>query len=129
MPLTLEGSVSVGVSPDGRSLAAQLVDRTWQVMSMGGLEARTVPGLAPDESPIAWSQDSKAVFVQSGVLPVRLDRVDVASGTRTHLKTLAPPDPTGVLRIDVTSVINDGRHYAYYYWRHLSTLHTISGIR
>ena len=51
------------------------------------------------------------------------------TGQRTPLKTLAPAhlaDVHSLFRVDITP---DGGHYVYPYWRELSDLYLVEGIR
>ena len=59
-------------------------------------------------------------------VPARIDRVEVATGARTLLKEIGPADRTGLLGFDPLTVSRDGNHYAYRYWKRLSTLFVVS---
>jgi hypothetical protein len=78
---------------------------------------------------VDWSTDGRAVFVTgNGAVPQRLERVDLLTGARSLIKQLAPVDRVGVTYIAVSSVRDDGREYAYSYYRSLSTLYQIDGL-
>ena len=56
------------------------------------------------------------------MIPSRLERVDLASGKRTPVRELGPPDRAGVIQLVGVSVVADGRAYAYGYWKRFSKL-------
>lgn len=60
-------------------------------------------------------------------VPARLERVDLETGVRTLVRELAPPDRTGVNVIVPTSIIDDGRGYAYFYMRDVATWYVVRG--
>ena len=55
-------------------------------------------------------------------IPSRLERVELASGKRTLLREIGPPDRAGILGLVGVSVSADGRGYAYGYWKRFSKL-------
>jgi hypothetical protein len=88
-----------------------------------------VPNLSTTEGVVAWSHDGTALFVQNYDVPAKLDRVDVATGKRTFIKVLAPPDRAGLIRVRVSSLLDEGRYYAYEYAKQLTTLFVVTGAR
>jgi hypothetical protein len=42
---------------------------------------------------------------------------------------LSPADPVGFRHCGLAKITPDGRSYAYRYWRQLSTLYLIEGLR
>jgi len=62
------------------------------------------------------------------MVPSRLERVNLTTGTRTLVKELAPADRTGVAACIARRVGDDGRQYTYGYDRRLSTLYQIDGV-
>jgi hypothetical protein len=62
-------------------------------------------------------------------MPARLDRVDLASGTRTPWMTLAPPDATGTGHVWTVLVTPDGRGYTYTHGLFLEDLFLVDGLR
>jgi hypothetical protein len=98
-------------------------------MPFTGGDSRPVRGLLAGDRVVAWTRDSKALVVQTTELPAQLERLDPAAGTRTHLRSIAPPDRAGALDAQVHSVLEDGRFYAYGYRRDLATLYVVTGCR
>ena len=126
-PLTPEG-VLASLAPDGRTLLLTLRDGSSQLSSVAGGPARPVAALRLEDRRIAWSRDSRSVFVQRGVrAPAVVERVDLTTGERTTVATLAPEGIGAVAMIYVTDWVDDGRWYAYNYTSVPSTLFVVSG--
>jgi hypothetical protein len=130
-PVTPEGTTAATLSPDGKSIAAVFADRTIKTWRLDGGEPRLVPGLNSDgDTLIGWSDNGNALFIQNGHSgSARLERVDAQSGARTLVRTVAPPDHAGLNGVFVTSVREDGRYYAYWYRKQLTTLFVVTGMR
>jgi hypothetical protein len=56
-------------------------------------------------------------------------RLDVATGKRQLIATLAPGDPAGVTSILNVRVTSDGKSSGYSYFRELSDLFLVEGVR
>ena len=126
-PLTPEGVLG-SLAPDGRTLLLTLRDGSSQLSSVDGGPARPVAALRPEDRRIAWSRDSRSVFVQRGIgAPAVVERVDLETGARTSVATLAPEGLGAVAMIYVTDWVDDGRWYAYNYTSIPSTLFLVSG--
>ncbi len=131
-PLTPEGIVflngQAGVSPDGRSVAAKGPNGEILIFGADGGEPRTLPG--PWESRVGpWSADGRSFYVseRQGTV-IKVFRRDLASGRREPVREITPSDPAGVFAI--TSLLSqDGASYVYAYWRHLSNLYVVDGLK
>jgi len=55
--------------------------------------------------------------------------VDLATGRREDWKELAPSDPAGVKTISPVRFSADGKSYAYSYYRVLSDLYVVEGLK
>jgi eukaryotic-like serine/threonine-protein kinase len=121
-----EGLSSQRIAPDGQSLVAAKPDGTRVLFGVSDQRTRPLPGLTGRDEIAAWSDDGAALFVYSSTaVPARLERVDMVSGNRTFVRELAPPDRAGVQRLAGVSLIQDGRAYAYSYWKRFSTLYEV----
>ncbi len=61
-----------------------------------------------------WSRDGRELFLGSlEGLPVKIWRLDLATGRRRLWKELRPADALGVSRLDNVCVSPDGGTYAY----------------
>uniref|UniRef100_A0A832I4E1 non-specific serine/threonine protein kinase n=1 Tax=Eiseniibacteriota bacterium TaxID=2212470 RepID=A0A832I4E1_UNCEI len=130
-PLTPEGTLHTGfkVSPDGRHVAAN-VNGVYSLYPIEAGEPRPMPGIQPGDLVSGWTADGAAVFAfRPDELPVRVYRVDVASGERAMWRVLAPPDPTGIYRMSRLCMTPDATAYAYSYFLQLLDLHIIDGLK
>jgi eukaryotic-like serine/threonine-protein kinase len=120
----------VPVSPDGRRLAAIQSDGRLAVFSTDGGEARPIPNLPPGVVPIAWTADSRKLFAY-GIYeqPARVIRLDPETGKAEPWKELLVADGAGVHGVPSVRMTGDGRAYAYSYYRALSELFAVDGLR
>ncbi len=111
------------VSPDGKSIVAWGTDRRISLYSISGGEPRPVPGMERDDVPICWTADSASIFVYRPSLPpLRVEKVDIATGRRTPWKEFQPPDPSGVQQMGPIQIARDETSYVYSYRRTLDDL-------
>jgi hypothetical protein len=114
------------VARDGR-LAVRVSDGDVRVYAIDGQPA-PVAGLAPDETPIAWTDDDRALFVVTRDR-TSITRVDPATGARRPGPVLRPPDPASVARWISIHFSPDGRAYAVNYSRTTTRLYLADGLR
>jgi hypothetical protein len=133
-PVTPEGvrpipMSRIAVSPDGRLVVGTTRGRGPIVYPLDGGASRPVSGALPDEMPVGWARDSKALFVSktSGVsFPWKVYRVDLQSGARTlFLESPGPPDQAGV-KMGVRFIGPDERTYMASYFRRLDDLYVVN---
>jgi Tol biopolymer transport system component len=116
-------------SPDGGRFVAS-DGRRLVIYSLDGRPPRAVPGEHAERRLLRWSANRRAVFTyRIGDLPGHLYRIDLETGVEQVVRTLLPPDPTGVLRIHPVVVTPDGRTWAYTATQILSDLYVYSGLR
>ncbi len=119
------------ISPDGLWIAAygEWTEDAFLLPTSGG-EPRTLPG-TKDIDLIRWSADGKSIFaVETGSIPARVVRIDVATGRREPWKTLAPPELAGLIDIGPVVMTPDGKSYAYGYGSAaISDLYLIEGLK
>jgi len=129
-PITPEGVVERAntISLDGTWIAARL-DGKLHLFPIEGGEPRPVPGAVPEDRPLGWRTDGRALFVRQGTLPVKIFSVDVVSGERTLVRTIAPRDAVGVTAIGDVRLTPDGQSYAYVYIRSLYSLYQVAGLK
>jgi Tol biopolymer transport system component len=132
-PITPEGIASgfFPISPDGKLVAAQGPDEAFALYPIdGGGEPVPVPGLDPEDRPIRWTADGRALFAfRRGALPCEVFRFDLETGDKTPVRELMPPDPSGVVEITSVLVTPDASAYAYSYHRILSDLLLVEGLK
>lgn len=132
-PVTAEGVAadrsSLQLSPDGRFLTAMGPDGKLALYPVRGGKPRPIVGLQPDELPLRWTDDGKALFVTRRTgLPFRIDRLDPATGEREPWREIRL-DPAGLVPRSLFHVTPDGRSYVYSTQRVLSDLYLVEGLR
>jgi serine/threonine protein kinase/dipeptidyl aminopeptidase/acylaminoacyl peptidase len=141
-PVTPLGTHSGSVSPDGTTLlvrsgggtarsmmSSASLDAKFELYPIAGGEPTPVAGLKSDDVVIRWEKDGRSIVVSSGLLPTRVERVDMRSGQRDLLRTIAPTDVPGALNTGGLTISDDPNVYAYYINQELSRLFLITGAR
>jgi len=119
--LTEEGTTALRISPDGKRVITLQPDRTFYITGLDGGEPKEIPGLEPDDEPIQWSDDGRAVFVKAaGDFATKLYRVDLATGQRREWRDIDPPNKVGHVGLEVNPggilITPDGKVCVYTYW-------------
>jgi serine/threonine protein kinase/Tol biopolymer transport system component len=121
-PVTPENTtvafLSRSLSPDGRKVLVQSSAGQYWVYPLDDGPAREVPkGLGPDDVVIRWDADGTGVLVQQmGLVPARVEDVNLDTGARSVVWQIAPPDLTGVVALpQVLPPTSSGGFYAYSY--------------
>jgi DNA-binding winged helix-turn-helix (wHTH) protein/Tol biopolymer transport system component len=128
-PITPEGTMGQQVSPDGKLLVAVDSERRFWLYPMGGGQPRALLGIESGEDAISWSAEGKYLFVVSDGIPARVYRVEIATGRRHLVYTLAPSDAAGLWNIWPVLLTPDGKSYVYSDYRILSELYLATGLR
>jgi hypothetical protein len=77
-----------------------------------------------------WAPDGEGLLtIEHDVLPVVVERVDIATGSRKPILTIDSADKNGLLQVTTVSLAADNRHYAYDCWRARTGLLTVEGLR
>jgi len=90
-----------------------------------GVPSRVTP-MKPMRAPrnLLTVDDGKSVFVRPiGVTPDKIERIDVATGSRTLVTEIHPADRAGLVDLAWFFVSGDGRSYVYSYRRNLGALY------
>ncbi|MGA9885068.1 MAG: protein kinase [Candidatus Acidiferrales bacterium] len=118
------------VSPDGKLVFARDLDGKGVLYSLAGGQPRAVQGLVAADIWANWSSDGKSIYVyQDDVTRAQLFRLDLSTGKRLLIGTLAPPDTAGLAGIESLRITADGQTYAYSYNRALSALYLVKGLK
>jgi len=131
-PVTPEGVSEIGeISPDGKLVAAISAEHKLVLYSLeSDLPPRPVSGATPSDVLIGWHSENRMLYVfQRGELPTKIYRLDVETGRRELWKELIPADMTGVTNRPQIKITPDGKSYAYSYYRNLSQLYLIEGLK
>jgi eukaryotic-like serine/threonine-protein kinase len=132
VPISPEGidPLVVVLSPDGQQVIGLGPDGKAYFYQVAGGEPRAVPGIEPGEQPIQWSAEGKAIYLyKPGDLPVKVYRLDFATGHRTLWKELIPSDSAGVSRLGPIVITPDGKSCLYGYHRVLSDLYLVQRLK
>jgi eukaryotic-like serine/threonine-protein kinase len=129
-PITPEGTSGGLVSPDGNSILAMGDESKRMIFPVTGGAAQTVSWLAPDEIVTQWTADSRGVLVfRQSQIPAVVQRVDLATGHRTNACELAAGDRMGALQVLNASFSSDEKSYAYAYFKNISHLAWVEGVK
>ena len=117
------------ISPDGECVAVRRASGEHTLLHTATRTTVPIAGLTPDDTVLGFDPRSEHVFVVSGdTANRRVDRVSLATGVRTHWRSLAPSDRTGVFYLGPPVLSADGGIMAYSYYRHISDLYLVEGL-
>jgi len=118
------------VSADGKLMFARDVNGKGMLYPLAGGEPREIPGWSSEDMWVNWSADGHSAYVyrdEKTSAPVY--RLDLATGKREQVATLAPGDPAGVTAVLNVRMTADGKTYGYSFSRELSDLFLVEGAR
>jgi len=128
-PITPEGTVGKWVSPDGEFVVAVDSEQRLWLYPVDGGQPKALSGIAAGEVPLRWSADGKDLFLANyNVIPALISQMEVSSGRRQLLYSLAPSDVAGLWNINPIVLTPDGRSYVYSDYKILSDLYVASGL-
>ena len=137
-PLLPEGIRGGYPSPDGKLLLARDGDAR-KIYTMKGEVVATVSvagegggkfsQLGAEDVVDRWTSDGKAIYVWNYTGAPRLDRIEIATGKRTPMYSVSPPDRSGIVNTSFCRVSADGKAHICSAHRLLSDLFVAKGIR
>ncbi|HEV8267142.1 MAG TPA: WD40 repeat domain-containing serine/threonine protein kinase, partial [Thermoanaerobaculia bacterium] len=111
--VTIPFNSGIAISPDGNLVAGVGSDGNGFLVPASGGDLRPLKGLAAGQLPIRFSGDGKAIFVtRLGELPLKIVRIDLATGAATALREFHPGDPAGIDAVSTIRLTPDGASYA-----------------
>ncbi len=130
-PITPEGTAYLlPPSPDGRFVPSAEPEGLMKLYPIDGGEARPLPGVDRGDDILLWSADGRSLLVRRrDTLPVRIDRVDVATGRAALWREIAPADRTGMTAVSSVWISADESTVTYTVQRLLSELYLSEGLR
>ena len=118
------------VSPDGRRVAAVRTDGRLAVVPTDGGDPRPIPNLEPGMVPVSWTDDGRRLYAYRLLShPAKIVRVDPETGASEPWRELLVADAAGVHGLPSVRITSDGKAYAYSYYRALSELFAVDGLR
>ena len=126
--LSPEGYALFVASPDGRSAVVTGPDRKYYLYPIAGGEPAAIPGLEITDSVDQFTSDSRFVYVHRREAPLRVYRLELATGRKELWRTLMPSDAAGVSSLNPVPTPS-GESYAYNYVRTLSDLYLVDGLK
>ena len=129
-PVTPEGTVGLVVSPDSKFVLARDPERKrWLYPLEGGDRQPFTATLAPGEDVIDWEKEGNSLLVLRAGVPANVFRVYLGSSKVEAVKTFSPSDPAGVVTVGGARFSSDRKSYAYDYFRILSDLYVVDGLK
>ncbi|HTO75344.1 MAG TPA: protein kinase [Thermoanaerobaculia bacterium] len=125
------GLAPTSVSPDGlRAVAYKAWTEDIYLVPTAGGAPRTIPNSKALDL-IRWAPDGKSLYVTpSGSIPAEVVRIDVETGRHEPLRSLAPPERSGLIEIFPVFMAADAKSYFYGIARAgTSDLYLIDGLR
>jgi Tol biopolymer transport system component len=121
------------VSPDGRLVVGKDPDGRFRLYPVEGGIAQLITGLAPGEIPVGWIRNGRSLLVRHARgMPATIFLLDLSTGRRQVWRELTPADMAGVWGIwgiGQILITPDTRSYAYGFFRTLSDLYVVEGLR
>jgi serine/threonine protein kinase len=128
--LTPEGINGTLVSPDGKYVLAMDGQRKRWLYPLDGAKPQPlVAAIKDEETVVDWEADSHSLLVADRGSSVKVSRVYLDSTRREDLRSFAPSDAAGVVVIENVAFSADRKSYAYSYYRILSDLYVVDGLR
>ncbi len=129
-PITPEGVVAGYPTPDGKFLLAADAKHEYSLFPVaGGAPQKLNLDIQSDEFVTGFIDNGKSVLVRTRGLPLKITRLDLATGKRAPFKEIVPADPAGAQSIPSIHFSADGKSYAYSLGRWLSDLYVVDGLR
>ena len=130
-PMSAEGLAQsrIFVSPDGRVVAAIGPDLKVHLYPVDGGPVVDLAGSLSGDSPAGSTADGRSLYVSQAGERCVLDRIDVATGGRTHVRDLAVSDAAGIIAVGAARVSLDGRVILGNFTRILSTLYKVVDLK
>jgi len=128
--ITPLGTTGVLVTPDSKYLLAADGEKRWWLYPLAGGDPAPFPvNLDRDDEVVRFEPDGKSILVRRRGVPAKIERVFLNSGQREPVRQISPSDPAGVQTITSVHFSADGKSYAYSYFRTLSDLWVVDGLK
>jgi Tol biopolymer transport system component len=121
---------SLQVSPDGKHFVCIGPDGFRYLASIDGGEPTKIAAIDAADTVMDWAADGRLYVVKgtASEVPMRVYTVDPLTGKKGDWRDLAPANSTGLNALNALRLASNGA-YAYSYFRALSDLFLVEGIR
>jgi Tol biopolymer transport system component len=126
--LSPEGYLAILVSPDGKSAVVTGPDRKHYLYPISGGEPAAIPGIELTDGVDQYTSDSRFLYIHRREAPLKVYRLEVATGRKELWRTLMPSDAAGVSSLSPVPTPS-GEAYVYNYVRTLSDLYIVEGLK
>ena len=128
-PVTPVGTRAGKLSPDGTHIVTlDVAAEKYVLVEVDSGKVSGISGLDKEDEVLGWNLDGSMVITWNQELPARISTIDVASGHRHVVQTVAPLSMLGSMYARmVTSA--DGKTAAYRHRRGLYAIYTADGLR
>jgi WD40 repeat protein len=123
----LEAGSTFSVSRDSRWIH-MYTGGEHMLLPAGGGMAQKAAGFEPKEYLVRWIDGRSAYVNKEEQATFRIDRLDLFTGQRTHVRDIPMPDRSGALGEQVLLSL-DGKTYATSMMRLLTDLYVVEGLR
>ena len=129
--VTPEGTTGLVATPDSKYLLAADTDGKWFLFPLvdGGEPLPLRANLEEEDVPVRFEPDGKALMVAQAGVPQKVFRVYLDQNRREEIRQLIPPDPAGLQEVRGLRLSADGKSYVYSYYRILSDLWVVDGLK
>jgi len=117
------------IAPDGKRVIGADEHATPMIYSIDGSAPAPIQNLTAGDVPVQWTPDGRGLIVARGEgLPWVVERLDLATGTRTPTTTIHAHNPAG-LNLSILAISRDAKYYVHSYARLLSDLLVVDGVK
>jgi serine/threonine protein kinase/Tol biopolymer transport system component len=128
--LTPEGVAGFAVTADCKYLLTVDGQQRRSLYPLDGGEAKPfLTKLEDNDAILRFEPDGKSILVAQRGVPAKVFRVFLDTGRREQVRQITPPDPAGVQTVSGIHFSADGKSYAYSYFRILSDLWVVDGLK
>jgi Tol biopolymer transport system component len=128
--VTPEGVRGLTVTPDSKYvLAADRQGKNLLYPLQGGEPKPLSANLDPDDFVLRFEPDGKSLIVAKQAVPARIIRRFLDNRPAQVLDVVAPSDPAGIIELRNFQLSTDGKSYIYSYYRVLSDLWIVDGLK
>jgi eukaryotic-like serine/threonine-protein kinase len=127
-PITPEGVVGTLMSPDGQRLVVRAADGRPGLFDVKTASVGGIAGLLDGERLVRWDAAGRSLYVyRPSAFPLRMFRLDIATGRREPSLQISPADPSGI--VSGVLLTPDGRSSVYTVSHKVSDLYVVTGLR